>query len=79
MAVDTEDTAAGEARWVAYLVFLRWSQTGSAVMGHLETEDLARGGSEAEVREALEALALARVKEILDETIVRKRAESSEL
>ena len=77
-AVDTENTGVDGEPWVSYLVFLRWSQTGSAVMGHLETEDLARGASEAEARAALERLALARVKEILDETIVRKRAESSE-
>jgi hypothetical protein len=77
-AVDTEDTGSGEAPWVAYLVFLRWSQTGSAVMGHMETEDLARGTDEASARSELEKLSLARVKEILDATIERKRAESRE-
>lgn len=79
VAVDTEDTASGEARWVAYLVFLRWSQTGSAVMGHLESEDLASGASEAEARSVLEALPLSRVKEILDATIARKKDEESQL
>jgi hypothetical protein len=73
VAVDTEDTAAGREPWVAYLVFLRWSQTGSAVMGHLESEDLARGATEAEARSVLEALPLSRVKEILDATIARKK------
>jgi hypothetical protein len=79
VAVDTEDTATGGAPWAAYLVFLRWSQTGSAVMGHLESEDLARGASEAEARSVLEALPLSRVKEILDATIARKKEEESQL
>jgi hypothetical protein len=79
VAVDTEDTAVGETPWVAYLVFLRWSQTGSAVMGHLETEDLARGATEVEARSVLEALPLPRVKEILDATIARKKEDESQL
>jgi hypothetical protein len=79
VAVDTEDTGAGGEPWVAYLVFLRWSQTGSAVMGHLESEDLARGATEAEARSVLEALPLSRVKEILDATVARKKDEESQL
>jgi hypothetical protein len=77
-AIDVEDTGEGDTPWVAYIVFLRWSQTGTAVMGHLETEDLARGADEAEAREKLGAFPLSRVKEILDETIARKKAESLE-
>ena len=78
-AVDTENTGVGGEPWVSYLVFLRWSQTGSAVMGHLETEDLARGATEVEARSVLEALPLSRVKEILDATIARKKEEESQL
>lgn len=75
VAVDTENTAVGRDPWAAYLVFLRWSRTGSAVMGHLESEDLARGASETEARSVLEALPLSRVKELLDATIARKADE----
>ena len=77
VAVETErnDEEAGSP-WAAYLVFLRWAATGSAIMGHLETGDLVEGESEAEVRAALEALPLARVRSILDETIERKRREA---
>jgi hypothetical protein len=64
--------------WVAYLVFLRWSRTGTAVMGHLETEDLAGGPTEAEARAVLEALPLPRVKAILDEEIRRRREKDPE-
>lgn len=73
-AVDTDASDYDEAPWAAYLVFVRWAQTGSAIMGHLETGDLATGRSEAEARSVLEALPLARVKEILDETIRRRAA-----
>jgi hypothetical protein len=66
-----------DAPWAAYLVLLRWAASGTAIMGHLETGDLATGGSEAEVRSALEALPLERVKEILDETIARKQNEEA--
>lgn len=75
-AVEAE--RADDGGWVAYLVFLRWAQTGSAVMGHLETGDLARGASEAEARAALEAFPLPRVKEILEETIARRQAEEED-
>lgn len=73
-AVEVERSDEGE-RWCAYLVFVRWARTGSAIMGHLETGDLAEAGSEAEARAAIEALPLTRVKAILDETIEAKRGE----
>ncbi|HET8654633.1 MAG TPA: hypothetical protein VFL93_03890 [Longimicrobiaceae bacterium] len=74
-AVEVEPAEAPGEGWVAYLVFLRWAQTGSAVMGHLETEDLARGRTEEDARAALGSFPLSRVKEILDATIARKQAE----
>jgi hypothetical protein len=75
-AVESEAADDDSGDVVAYLVFLRWAQTGTAIMGHLETGDLARAASETEARAALEALPLARVKQILDETIRRKRDEA---
>jgi hypothetical protein len=74
-AIETEESDDPEQPRVAYLVFLRWADTGTAIMGHLETGDLASGRTDAEVRAALEALPLHRVKEILDETIRRKQSE----
>ncbi|HEX7240643.1 MAG TPA: hypothetical protein VF263_10270 [Longimicrobiaceae bacterium] len=73
-AVETDATDDPEEPWAAYLVFLRWSASGTAVMGHLETDDLARGRTEEEARKVLEALSLTRVKEILDAAI-RDRSE----
>lgn len=72
-AVETDATDDPAEPWSAYLVFVRWSRNGTAVMGHLETGDLARGATEAEARAALEAWPLARVKRLLDDT-VRERS-----
>ena len=77
-AVETEETGDIAAPWVSYLVFVRWAQTGSAIMGHLETGDLASGETEAEARAALEALPLNDVRAILDETILAKQREQVE-
>jgi hypothetical protein len=76
VAVDTdrsEDDPA--APWTGYLVFVRWAQTGTAVMGHLETDDLVAAATEEEARGTLDALPLPEVQRILDETIRRRRAD----
>jgi hypothetical protein len=57
--------------WAAYLVFLRWARSGTAIMGHLDTDDLTTGSDANEARAALEAFPLIRVKELLDEAILR--------
>jgi hypothetical protein len=77
-AVDTDESGDPAAPFTAYLVFVRWAQTGTAVMGHLETGDLAAAASEDEARAALEALPLARVREILDETIRARAARDAD-
>lgn len=76
-AVETERVEGSPEQWVAYLVFLRWAQTGSSVMGHLETGDLTGAPTEQEARAALEALPLTSVKEILDQEIARRAAEEA--
>jgi hypothetical protein len=76
-AVEAEPGGDPAAPWVGYLVFVRWADTGTAIMGHLETDDLVTGPSEAAVRAELEALPLPRVKQILDETIRRKAEEEA--
>lgn len=77
VAVETEPGEGPEAPWVAYLVFLRWSRSGTAVMGHLETGDLAAGSTEAEARSLLEALPLSRVKDLLDEALRARREDAA--
>jgi hypothetical protein len=75
-AIEMERPEGEGGRWSAYLVFLRWAQTGSTIMGHLETQDLAEGETEEEARGALEALPLNSVREILDQEIARRAAEA---
>jgi hypothetical protein len=72
-AIETEAEGGADGTWAAYLVFLRWAEGGTAIMGHLETDDLTHGATADEARAALEAFPLARVKEILEESIARRR------
>jgi hypothetical protein len=77
VGVETDpDGADPEAPWTAYLVFVRWARSGTAIMGHLETPDLVAAASEEEARAALEALPLAEVRRMLDETIAARRRET---
>src|SRR5215218_6429209 len=74
VGVETDESGDPAAPFSAYLVFVRWAQTGSAVMGHLETEDILSAATEDQARAAAEALTLAEVRQILDETIRRRAA-----
>ncbi len=69
-AIETEQLS-GSGTWAGYLVFLKWADTGTAIMGHIETGDLVTAASEQEAHDALSALPLARIKEILDNEIGR--------
>jgi hypothetical protein len=77
-AVETDATDDAAAPWAAYLVFVRWAASGTAIMGHLETGDLERGGSEAEARQRLEAWPLTRVRALLDETIRQRELDAAD-
>lgn len=69
-AVENEELEGG--KWAGYLIFLRWADHGSAIMGHLETDDLVTADSAEEARGMLERLPLTKVKEILEETIASR-------
>jgi len=59
-------------RWGAYLFFVKWARIGaSAPQGHLESDVLVRGTTEAEARERVGAMKLSEVKAVLDELIAR--------
>ena len=77
-AVETDASDDPELPFTGYLVFIRWAQTGTAIMGHLETGDLVKARTEEEARAALDALPLAEVRALLDETIAHKRAEAED-
>jgi hypothetical protein len=72
-AIETEALDGGG--WAGYLVFLRWARTGTAIMGHLETGDLAEESTEDAARRAVEAIPLTRVKSLPDAEIERRRSE----
>lgn len=77
-AIEVEAPETPDGQWASYLVFLRWAQTGSSIMGHLETGNLAEGSTEREARAALETLPLRSVKAILDQQILLKRSEDED-
>ena len=67
---DEEVHTGGDDRWGAYLFFVKWARIGaSSPEGHLESDVLARGASEAEARERVGALMLNDVKRVLDQLI----------
>jgi hypothetical protein len=65
--VDPEPDVRG--LYAAALLFVRWSRSGDRPVGHVETESLAWGRTEAEAAERLKALSLYDVKAALDEAI----------
>lgn len=78
VAVETDATDDDALPYAGYLVFIRWAQTGSAIMGHLESGDLVSARTEDEARALLEALPLHQVRALLDEAIARRRAQADE-
>ncbi|MDR0787729.1 MAG: hypothetical protein LBG44_07675 [Gemmatimonadota bacterium] len=78
VAVEVEPADDGTGEWVAYLVFLRWAAGGGAIMGHLESGDLAHGPSGEAARESVGELSLRQVKAVLEELIGERLRESGE-
>jgi hypothetical protein len=77
VAIETDPDERGQV--AGYLVFLRWASAGTAIMGHLETGDLVFADSAEEAHDVLSGLTLVKVKQILEETIKRKREEEGEV
>lgn len=75
VAVDVEATDEAEAPFVAFLIFVRWADTGAGIMGHIESGDVARGETEEAAREAALALTLFEVRAELDDAIAGGAAE----
>jgi hypothetical protein len=57
-------------------VFPRWAETGLGVVGHLETSTLLGGTSAQDVLDRLGEIPLRRVKELLDEAILKSAEDS---
>lgn len=71
--IDAEPTGDPAKPYAAFLVFLRWAETGAGIMGHTESEDVRFAESpEAAIAAAME-LTLYEVKAELDAAITRKQ------
>jgi len=68
-----EETPDGEAPWSAFILFVKWSRIGAQTPeGHLESDYLAHGATEADARRALGAMPISDVKHVLDHLIAEK-------
>jgi hypothetical protein len=75
--VDVEPTGdAGARAYVAFLVFVRWAETGAGIMEHTESGDVAFGTTVDEARQRALELTLYEVKAELDAAIERKRKDA---
>ncbi|HLA14123.1 MAG TPA: hypothetical protein VJZ25_03790 [Gemmatimonadaceae bacterium] len=59
----------------AYLLFVRWRENDPVAVGHLESDFLALGSKEEEVRATVGKLTLNEVKVLLDKLIASRKAE----
>ena len=76
--IGTDETGDPSAPVGAFLIFLRWRPGEPQVVGHLESDFLARGRSEDEARAIVGALSLAATKRVLDELIQASRSSGAE-
>lgn len=71
--IDVEHDAAEPRPYAAFLVFIRWAETGAGIMDHVESGDIARAATEEEARRAAMELSLYEVKAELDAAIARRK------
>lgn len=76
--VDVEETGEPDRPFVAFLVFLRWAETGAGIMDHVESTDIGTGQDAEAARQAALDLSLYEVKAELDAAIARRRTEREE-
>ena len=76
--VDAEETGDPARPWSAFLVFIRWAETGAGIMDHVESGDVAFGQSEEQAKLAAHDLSLYEVKAELDRAIERRRQATEE-
>lgn len=76
--IGVDETGDVDAPVGAYLIFLRWGAGDPRVVGHLESDFLARAHTEDEARAEVGALSLTETKRLLDELIRASRPAASE-
>ena len=72
VSIEVERTANLIRPFVGFLVFPRWAKTGLGIVGHVETPVLWEGAARSEVEEEAGLTPLARVKQLLDEAVLRQ-------
>ncbi len=73
-----DETGEADRPYGAYILFLRWRRVGeSGIEGHVETDFLAYGGSEAEARGRIGMMRLSEVKDVLEATLRAREASGS--
>jgi hypothetical protein len=76
VSLEAEQAPSLSTPYEGYLVFPRWAETGLGVVGHLETSTLLGGTSAQDVLDRLGEIPLRRVKELLDEAILKSAEDS---
>jgi hypothetical protein len=71
--IDAEQTDDPARPWAAFLVFVRWADTGAGIMGHVTSGDVAYGATEDAARTAALELTLYQLKSELDRAIQHRR------
>ncbi len=69
----TDTTGDGRAPWGAFLFFVKWRHGEPTVLGHIESDFIVTGASEAVVRLQLGSMPLTSVKATLDSLIRIRR------
>lgn len=78
VSIEVERTGDLPTPYIAYLVFPRWAYTGVGIVGHVESEIVARARTREQARQAAEALTLLDTKRLLDQAIQRKMRGAAE-
>ena len=76
VSTEVEKTPNLQTPFSGYLVFPRWANPGTGIVGHLETPLLLHGKDREGVMAELEALTLGEVNELLQEAIRRRQLET---
>lgn len=76
VGIYVDESPDDRGRYGAALLFVRWSPHGDQPVGHVESDYLGFGGSEAEARKHLLALSLHDVKAELERAISRQQRAS---
>ena len=71
VSIEIEKTGNLLAPYLGYLVFPRWAQTGVGIVGHVESEILARAPTAEEARSRMGSMSLLEVRAILEESLAR--------